>query len=258
MHHSHIDQFSHGDSPIHRLDARAKLLVVIAYAAVLISFDRYAVAVLAPMAILPLAMLWLSRVPVAFALKRVAVLSPFIAMLALLSPLYDHSLRDVAMGPWRFALGGGWLTLADIVIKFSLGVLAMTALMSTTPFATMLEAMRRGGVPRLLVMQLGFLYRYLFVLLDESMRIRRGRDFRGAARAPARRRLAAVGGIIGSLFVRTLDRSDRIHVAMCARGYRGEPHSLLRLRFRGPDVLFVLAAAAYLTACRWLYPMVNS
>lgn len=257
MHHSHIDRFSQGDSPVHRLDARAKLLAVIAYAAVLISFDRYAVMVLSPLAILPLAMLWLGRVPAAFALRRVVVLSPFIAMLALLSPLYDHSLHEVALGPWRLAPAGGWLTAADIAIKFALGVLAMTALMSTTPFATLLEAMRLGGVPKLLVMQLGFLYRYLFVLLDEAMRIRRGRDFRGGARAPARRRLAAVGGIIGSLFVRTLDRSDRIHVAMCARGYRGEPHSLSRLAFRPADACFLLTVAAYLALCRGLYPMVN-
>ena len=50
MHHHFIDRFSLGDSPAHRLDARAKLVAVLGYMAVLISFDRYAVASLAPMA----------------------------------------------------------------------------------------------------------------------------------------------------------------------------------------------------------------
>ena len=45
------------------------------------------------------------------------------------------------------------------------------------------------------------------------------------------RRLAAMGGVIGTLFVRTLDRSQRVQIAMAARGYRGEPHSLSQLRF---------------------------
>ncbi|MCJ7543073.1 MAG: energy-coupling factor transporter transmembrane protein EcfT [Phycisphaerae bacterium] len=102
--------------------------------------------------------------------------------------------------------------------------------------------------------QLSFLYRYLFVLIDQAMRTARARDFRGAAAAPLGRRLAATGGVIGSLFVRTLDRSDRIHTAMVARGYQGEPHSLSRLRFRATDAAFLAAAAAYLVACRWLLP----
>ncbi len=254
MHHHHIDRFAHRHSPVHRLDARAKLLVVAAYTVVVISFDRYAVSSLAPLAIGPLVMLWVGGVPMWFALRRAAVLSPFIAMLALLSPLYDRGVHAVAFGPWAFQITGGWLTAADVTIKFTLGILALTALMCTTPFSLMLEAMRRLGAPRMLVMQLSFLYRYIFVLIGEAMRIRRGRDFRGAAAAPAGRRLAAVGGIIGSLFVRTLDRSDRIHTAMCARGYQGEPHSLKRLRFRPADTVFLVAAGSYLVLCRWGLP----
>ena len=100
--------------------------------------------------------------------------------------------------------------------------------------------MRRLGMPQVIVMQLGFLYRYIFVLIDEAMRVRRARDFRGAALAPVGRRLAAVGGVIGTLFVRTLDRSQRIHLAMAARGYRGEPHSLSQLRFTGADAVFLV------------------
>jgi cobalt/nickel transport system permease protein len=134
------------------------------------------------------------------------------------------------------------------------GVLALTSLMCTTRFALLLEAMRRMGMPQVVVMQLGLLYRYIFVLMDEAMRVRRARDFRGAALAPAGRRLAAVGGVIGTLFIRTLDRSQRVQLAMAARGYCGEPHSLSQLRFTGRDVAFLLVVAGYLAACRWGYP----
>jgi cobalt/nickel transport system permease protein len=256
MHHSHIDRFAQGDSPVHRLDARAKLLAVIAYTVVLISFGRYTVAGLAPMTVMPLAMLWLGRVPVWFALRRVAILSPFIAMLCLMSPLYDRTPVRAALGPWQFEVTGGWLTAADVAIKFTLGLTALTAMMSTTRFSSLLEGMRRLGMPRMLVLQLGFLYRYIFVLIDEAMRMRRARDFRGAHRAPVQRRLAAVGGVIGSLFVRTLERSDHIQTAMSARGYRGEPRGLRQLRFRLADAAFLAAAAGYLLFCRWVYPQV--
>jgi cobalt/nickel transport system permease protein len=254
MHHHFIDHFAMGDSPVHRLDARSKFLAVLAYTVVLISFDRYAVADLVPMAVLPLAMLWFGRVPVRFGLKRVAILSPFILMLVLMSPIYDHTLHTLTLGPWRFTVSGGWLTAVNIAAKFALGVMALTSLMCTTRFALLLEAMRRMGMPQVIVMQLGLLYRYIFVLIDEAMRVRRARDFRGAALAPVGRRLAAVGGVIGTLFIRTLDRSERVHLAMGARGYRGEPHSLSQLRFTLADMTFLVAVAAYLIACRWGYP----
>ena len=250
MHHSHIDRFAHGDSPVHRLDARAKLLAVVAYTVIVISFNRYAVTELAPLAVLPLAMLWFGGVPTWFALRRVLVLSPFILFVCLLSPWYDRALQPAAIGSWRFEIAGGWLTSADVAVKFTLGVLALTALMSTTPFSSLLEAMRRLGAPKMLLVQLAFLYRYLFVLVDEAMRVRRGRDFRGSALAPVGRRLAAVGGIIGNLFVRTLERSERIYLAMTARGWTGRTPDLNVLRFRAADALFLIAIAVYLVLCR--------
>ncbi len=70
--------------------------------------------------------------------------------------------------------------------------------------------------------------------------------------APASRRLASAGGIVGSLFVRTLERSGRVHRAMEARGYRGESHGLRRLRWRGADWLLLVLTAVYLVVCRWL------
>jgi cobalt/nickel transport system permease protein len=252
MHHHFIDRFADGDSPVHRLDARAKLAAVLAYTVVLISFDRCAVAALVPMAVLPLGLLWFGGVPLWFALRRVLVLCPFVLMLVLMAPWYDRVPHAVSFGPWQFLVSGGWLTAAGVAAKFTLGVLALTAMMCTTPFALLLEAMRRLGAPRLIVVQLGFLYRYLFVLLDEAMRIRRARDFRGAARAPVARRLAATGGVIGALFGRTLDRSGRIHLAMAARGYSGEAHCLNCLRFTAADGLLLAAVAAYLVVCRWV------
>lgn len=254
MHHRYIDRFAHGDSPVHRLDARAKLIAVIAYTVILISFNRYAVVELVPLAVLPLAMLWFGGVPTWFALRRVLLLSPFILFVCFLSPWYDRAPQLVSFGPWRYEITGGWLTSADIAIKFTLGVLALTALTSTTRFALLLESMRRFAVPKTLLMQLGFLYRYLFVLIDEAMRVRRARDFRGAALAPVGRRLSAVGSIIGNLFVRTLERSERISMAMAARGYAGEWHGLNVLHFRLEDGVFVTGVALYLLLCRctWL------
>ena len=84
----------------------------------------------------------------------------------------------------------------------------------------------------MIVMQLGFLYRYLFVLIDEAMRMRRARDFRGAALAPVGRRLAADGRRHRHAFhPHSGPLASEFNLAMAARGYRGEPHGLSQLRF---------------------------
>ena len=258
MHHSEVDRYGRMGGAVHRIDARAKLVALIAYLAVVVSFDRYAVAALAPLTIGPVVLLAIAGVPVRFVLRRIVALCPFIAMFCALSPLYDRGMHYVAFGPWQFAIAGGWLTAADIAVKFSLSVVALTTVICTTPFVLLLEAMRKLHLPQALVMQISLLYRYLFVLTDEAMRLRRGRDFRGASLAPARRRLAAVGGMIGSLFVRTIERSHRVGTAMCARGFRGRSQCLESLRFRPADAAFLASAALYLAACRWAYPLAFS
>jgi cobalt/nickel transport system permease protein len=256
MHHHYIDRFAQGDSPVHHLDARAKLLAATAYLAVLISFHRYQVAPLAPMAILPLAAIWMGRIPLWFALRRLLVLSPLIVTLCAFSPFYDRAPQAVAWGPWQFSISGGWLAAGNVAAKFALGILALTALTCTTPFSLLLEAMRNMRLPRMLTMQLSLLYRYLFVLIDEAMRLRLGRDFRGAALAPLPRRLAATGGVVGALFLRTLERSQRVHLAMRARGFTGDPRHLRRLRWGGADTAMLIVVGAYLLFCRWAYPWI--
>jgi cobalt/nickel transport system permease protein len=97
--------------------------------------------------------------------------------------------------------------------------------------------MRSVRIPRLLVAMFGLMWRYLFVLVDEALRLMRARAARsGIARLPAdapRRRPGGsmawrgkvAGGMAGNLFLRAVDRSDRIYVAMLSRGYDGEVRS---------------------------------
>ena len=252
MHHDYIDKFSRLQSPVHRLDARVKLSAIVGYTAVLIAVNRYQAAALAPFVVGPVALLMLGGIPLRFALKRVLILSPFVLTLCLFQPVFLRQPRPVVLGGWHFELAGGWLVAANLAVKFVLGLLALTVLTCTTPFAALLAALRKLRAPRMLVMVLSFLYRYLFVLLDEAMRIRRARDFRGAALAPVGRRLAAVGGVVGSLFVRTWQRAQRVHLAMAARGFDGVPRTLDHPHLHAADGVFLAAWSVYVAGA-WLY-----
>ena len=75
------------------------------------------------------------------------------------------------------------------------------------------------GVPSVLTTQLLLLYRYMSVLLEELQTMTRARTARGYGRSSYPMRLWAA--MAGQLFLRSVDRAERIHRAMLARGFDG-------------------------------------
>lgn len=113
----------------------------------------------------------------------------------------------------------------SILIKNSLAIIAMLLLSAVTSFQSLLLALRKLGLPLVLVATLGIMERYRFVLTDELNRmatVRRARSFtrRGTFS------LGLAGGLIGILFLRALERAERVHGAMVARGWQGTFKSL--------------------------------
>jgi cobalt/nickel transport system permease protein len=110
-------------------------------------------------------------------------------------------------------------------------------LTGTTRFPDVLHALRHLRVPSVLITVTAFMYRYLFLLVDEATRLIRGRQSRSAYRRDQRGGLSVsqkariTGNMVGQLFIRSIDRSERVYNAMAARGYRGQfmtinPHKM--------------------------------
>jgi len=247
MHHHYIDRFAYQDSPIHRLDPRAKTIAVIAYSIALISLPRYVLP--SPWyAVFPAVLLLWGGIPLRFVAKHTLLVSPFILFAAVLSPVFDQT--PVTVG--HAVVRGGWVTATSLVIRFVLGMGALIGLASTTRFPELLKGLEQMHVPRILITQLRFLYRYLFVLVDEAMHMRRARQARDAGRGPVLGRWRAGGGQIGVLFLRTLESAERMHLAMIGRGYDGTIRLLRPLRWSVADTGFVVLTAAYLFLVRRL------
>jgi cobalt/nickel transport system permease protein len=247
MHHHYLDRFAYQDSPVHRLDPRAKTLAVLAYSAVLISLPRYVIP--SPgYVIFPFVLLVMGGIPLRFVLKHTLIVSPFVLFLVVLSPVFDRT--PVRVGE-SLVIAGGWLTAGSVLARFVLGMAALIGLASTTRFPELLKGFEKLGVPRVLVTQLRFLYRYLFLLIDQSMHLRQAWRARDAGRGPLGWRWQAATGLVGTLFNRSLEQAERTYLAMLARGYDGTIRLLRPLRWRGVDTGFVVAVAAYLVFLRW-------
>jgi cobalt/nickel transport system permease protein len=130
-----------------------------------------------------------------------------------------------------------------------LTISAALLLIATTSFPGVCHALRRLGFPAIFVSQLFFLYRYLFVLMEEAMRIVRARDMRSFGTRGAGMRVFA--RLIGILFLRTVDRAERIYYAMLSRGFQGDIPTLTRSRIAAADLAFMTATIAFLGIFRF-------
>jgi cobalt/nickel transport system permease protein len=211
-----------------------------------ISFPKYEVAALVPFFLFPVLLLTLGEIPVLFILKKVMIVSPFAIFIGIFNPFLDTRVIAVISG---IPVSAGWLSFLSILVKFALTVSAALLLIATTSFPGVCHALRRLGFPSLFISQLFFLYRYLFVLMEEAMRIIRARDMRSFGTRGAGMKVFV--RLIGILFLRTVDRAERIYYAMLSRGFQGDIPSLKRSRLAVTDLAFMVMTIAFLGAFRF-------
>lgn len=244
-----VDRLSQGASGIHRLDARAKLLVTLAFVVTVASLPKYAVDTALPFAIYPIAMLARSGVPTAFVARRLAVLAPFVLLVGAFNPLIDTA---TALRIGGIEISGGWLSFASILLRFLLTITALIVLVATTGVPALAHAAGKLGAPRAFVVQLLSLYRYLFLSAEEVQRTWLAWRLRApdSKRPPAR----IFAQMLGHLLLRSLARARRVHTAMLARGFDGDVRMLSPLVFTVRDGVFVLGWLAAFAVMRFGHP----
>jgi len=241
-----LDRLSYGDTCVHRLDPRAKVLGAMLFLFTVVSFPKYEVVSLVPFFLFPALLTAVGEIPPLFILKKVLIVSPFAVFIGVFNPFLDTGTAAVVAG---ISISAGWLSFVSILLKFALTVSAALLLIATTSFPGVCHALRRLGFPALFISQLLFLYRYLFVLMEEAMRIVRAREMRSFGGRGAGMRVFA--RLIGTLFIRTVDRAERIYYAMLSRGFQGDIPELRRSRLAAADVVFLAATAAFLVVFRY-------
>ncbi len=234
MSHAHfLDPYQDRPSPVHRLDARIKLLLVTAFilTASLSPLGAWPVYIL--LLALALSAELLSNLGIRFYFKRAVLALPFV--LAALPVLFTTPGGAQLSLPLGLAVTlSGLERFLSIALKSWISVQAAILLASTTTFPDILMALRALRLPRLMVAVIGLMWRYLFVIVDEVLRMLRARQARSGETGQGGHkpggtvfwRAKVAGGMAGSLFLRSLERSDRIYNAMLARGYDGEVRSL--------------------------------
>jgi cobalt/nickel transport system permease protein len=194
------------DSPIHRLDARVKLLILLAFVASLALLRTPSFVQLAAAAGALVTATIVAKLPVWRVLRASLVALPFVGLFSI-----------------AVYLGGDARRASLILLKSYLSACAALVIVASTPFDQLLRAARYFRVPPLLVEVTQLIYRYIFVLSGEAQVMRTAFLTRGGR--PGRRALVASSGMIAVLFQRSYEKAAAIHNAMSARGFSGRLHA---------------------------------
>lgn len=244
-----LERLAEGNSPLHRLDARAKIAVTLLFIVCVVSLGRYELAALFPFFIFPACMIAAGGLPPAYLISRILLVLPVVLVVGIFNPLLDRQIL-ATVGP--LAVSGGWLSFASLILRSLLTIAAALILVGLTGFPALCRGLVQLGMPRLFAAQLLFLYRYLFVLAEEALRLRRARDQRSFGSRG--RGIASFGPLAGHLLLRSWERAERVYRAMLARGFTGEFPTAAAARFTGADLLFLGGWSLLLLAIRFGEP----
>ncbi len=242
----YMDTLAAGDSLLHRLDPRAKLVATLMFIVAVVSFDRYALSALIPFFIYPVVLISVAGLPTGYLLKKVLLVSPFAILVGIFNPLVD---REILIQIGSIGVSGGWVSFVSILLRFVLTVTAAFILVSLTGFNAVCGALAKFGVPKPFIVQLLFFYRYIFVLADEAERMVRARSFRAFNSGVMDLRIFV--SLVGNLLLRTLDRAERIYRAMCCRGFDGNIRISRTMKIGYREIVFIFGWALLFVFLRY-------
>lgn len=241
-----LEQYVAGDTILHRAAPLVKVCACLAFLLTVVLCPNARWTRLWWLASVPMAGILVSRVPWRWVAVRLVVVAPFL-LLALVSLPFVS--RQPGESVWTIPHTSlviprsGAELFGAILFKSLLSLFTVALVLATTGFHRVVAALQQLHVPAVFVALLSFMYRYLFVLVEEAARLLRARD----ARAPTQRvvpRLVTTGHLAGSLFLRSYERAERVAQAMVSRGFTG----VLRLPPQSAGTVGQWVAAAALAA----------
>ncbi len=272
-----FDQYTAKTSPIHRLSPIVKVVVAVLFifSNTLLPDGAWLSFALSGGIILTLTLL--AKLEWHYTLKRSLIVLPFaLAGISALFSLPGKTLAIWHIGSLELILtDAGLLRFESILVRSWLSVQIAILLVATTTFPDLIHALEHLRLPKMLVTVVAFLYRYMTVLSDEALRLLRARQSRSALlpnpphsddfSRPALGKLRTkvlttktrgggsllwrartAGNMVGQLFLRSYERSDRIYHAMLSRGYSGHLRTLNPHSMESRDWLLIVLAFIFI------------
>ena len=242
----HMDELAVQDSPVHSMNAGAKLLCTVIYILVVMSFDKYDLSGLIPMLLWPVLLYQMSGISIRTCFYKLRIVLPLVMAVGLFNPIFD---REIMLHIGSVGVSGGVISMITLMLKGVFCLMASFLLVATTPFDNICAALRHAHFPAMLVTLLLLTYRYVGVMTEELTVMTDAYHLR----APGQKgiHVSAWGSFLGQLLLRSMDRAQELYSSMLLRGYHQHFHYAPIKPFKGSDAVYVILSIAFFAIVKY-------
>lgn len=224
------------------------LVVTALFLLSVLSVPKFNLTTVVVFAAFPLFLIGAARAPARVILKRLLQLSPFVLFMAGGNLSLDRTPMWLLGG---LTITGGMVSAMVMVAKTMISVAGMLSVTLCIPFYRICRALEALHLPEVLVTQLMLLYRYSSVLQEEALSMQKARDLRSFGRRG--KEFSNTASLVGSLLLRTVNRSEKIYRAMTARGFQERMSMLHDEKISPGDWKIIVLWALLLLAFRLIF-----
>lgn len=242
-----LEELTHKDTVIHRLQPSVKLLTTLCYLIMVISYGPDQISGLIPYIAYPIILMALGEIPLTPLFQRLIIAMPF-ALFTGISNLIIS--REVIFTVMNIGITEGMISFCSIMLKTILTVMAVLLLMATTSMNDLTYVMAEFRVPSIIIIQIMMTYRYISVLLEEISTMYHAYILR----APREKgiKMIDMGPFLGQLILRSFDRAERIYSAMKCRGFEGSFSFIKREKITKKSWIYLISVVALLIIIRFI------
>ena len=226
------ERFSEGDSTLHRLDPRVKIIVASFFSVIVAASDKYTL--LLGALLFAVGTVLIARLRTKEIISRLLVVNSFILLLWLMLPFTFPGKNIYTLGSLGISQEGIKYALL-ITIKSNSIILAGIALLSTSSIFNLVHALRHLHFPDKLTQLFFFSYRYIHTIHSEYIRLNNALKIRGFKPKTNLHTYKTYAYLVGMMLVRSYDRSKRVYNAMLCRGFKGKFWTLNHFVYKKVD-----------------------
>ncbi len=231
----HLEEFSEGNSFLHRADPRVKILIF----AIFSVLCAVASGIKTPTLFLlySFILLLIARLKIKSLIARLLIANFFIAFIWFFIPLTYPGNSYVTLGSMKISHEGLRYALS-ITIKCNAIIIATITLLSTSSIFSIAHAMLHLRVPKKLVTIFFLFYRYITVIHEEYLKIKKAIALRGFVPKTNLNTYKTYAYIVGGMLIKSYERAEEIYKAMLCRGFKGYFPLFEHFYIRKSDIIF--------------------
>lgn len=236
-----IEELARRDQWVNKLHPLVKFIMTISFLVCLISVHRFDLEKLMYLAVILYVCFLTANLSLVQALKRIWYIIPLLIVGGIANPILDRKELELFAG---VMITSGQLSFFVLLLKGMLSVLMSYFLIATTTMEELTAALYLIKVPRSFILIILFVYRYLFLLMEETGQVLVAYQLRNSGSKGIHYK--EWGSLVGLLLLRTIKRGEECYQSMRLRGYQGGFYTMKSLKVNKTDLLSLGAYALLL------------